>query len=473
VRYVDGAVAASGDGLGWGTAFQTVQAGVFSASQAMVGPDAPDTCQVWVKTGEYHPTEGGGDDATFLMLANVEVYGGFSDDDEEWGERDWVNNVTTMDGAGVFHVVTCAADAVLDGFMVTGGDAWTSGTGDDLYGAGIHCDGQVFTVRHSVMTGHVAHGTGAGALVTGAAADVTFEDCSFSSSNGHSSGGGLAVESGGTARLIACDFTSNQSSMSGAGNGGAISVTGGATCIIDDCSFASNTAVSRGGAIYSNMSAVEIRDSRFEGNALTFGGGSNYGGAVSLTGGSLLVARTSFTSNGCVDYGRGGAIYLSSSATADLENCTFMDNYLDCSSDTFGGAIYLSSSSADVMNCTFYDNWHDSYEEHGGAIYFNATASGTIRNSIIWGNDPNGIEAATGASYSFTYSDVQGGPWNPADHNLATDPLFEGGTPFDLHIQTTSPCVDTGTSTGAPTDDMEGNLRPMGTGVDMGAYEVI
>jgi hypothetical protein len=41
----------------------------------------------------------------------------------------------------------------------------------------------------------------------------------------------------------------------------------------------------------------------------------------------------------------------------------------------------------------------------------------------------------------------------------------------DFHLQSDSPCIDAGTSDGAPTFDIEGNLRPCGTGVDIGAYE--
>ncbi len=49
--------------------------------------------------------------------------------------------------------------------------------------------------------------------------------------------------------------------------------------------------------------------------------------------------------------------------------------------------------------------------------------------------------------------------------------MFVDLTNNDYHLQYSSPCVDTGTEDGAPSDDFDGYLRPIGTGYDMGAYE--
>lgn len=43
----------------------------------------------------------------------------------------------------------------------------------------------------------------------------------------------------------------------------------------------------------------------------------------------------------------------------------------------------------------------------------------------------------------------------------------------DYHLSSTSPCIDTGTSNGAPADDYEGETRPRGNGYDIGAYEFL
>jgi hypothetical protein len=141
--------------------------------------------------------------------------------------------------------------------------------------------------------------------------------------------------------------------------------------------------------------------------------------------------------------------------------------------DPGGGAIHASGGTVTVMNCTIYNNSTDGSgpdEPHGGGIYLVSNADLTVTNSIIWGNSPNGIEASS-SSWSGTYSDIQGGPWNPIYNNLSEDPDFVGGSPFDLHLTSGSPCLDTGTSENAPSEDFDGDSRPQGENYDRGAYE--
>ena len=74
-----------------------------------------------------------------------------------------------------------------------------------------------------------------------------------------------------------------------------------------------------------------------------------------------------------------------------------------------------------------------------------------------------------------SYTCIAGG-WpgtgNIGEDPVAHDPLFVDPANGDLHLSPSSPCVDTGTATGAPDHDLDGNPRPAGAGVDMGAYEV-
>ncbi len=58
-----------------------------------------------------------------------------------------------------------------------------------------------------------------------------------------------------------------------------------------------------------------------------------------------------------------------------------------------------------------------------------------------------------------------------AANNISADPKF-ANYPTDLHLSSTSPCIDRGTSAGAPTTDGDGNPRPAGAGFDIGAYEL-
>jgi len=51
---------------------------------------------------------------------------------------------------------------------------------------------------------------------------------------------------------------------------------------------------------------------------------------------------------------------------------------------------------------------------------------------------------------------------------IDADPLFAGSG--DLHLTFGSPCIDSGTDAGIYAD-MEGDMRPLGSGFDMGADE--
>ncbi len=111
----------------------------------------------------------------------------------------------------------------------------------------------------------------------------------------------------------------------------------------------------------------------------------------------------------------------------------------------------------------------------GGAIQCDITLSPKdpiiLKNCILWGNtapeDSNIYEKEK--PLIITYSNIQGG--HVGAGNINSNPLFVDAVNGDLHLQETSPCIDTGTADGAPADDIIGNPRPAGSGYDMGAYE--
>jgi parallel beta-helix repeat protein len=78
------------------------------------------------------------------------------------------------------------------------------------------------------------------------------------------------------------------------------------------------------------------------------------------------------------------------------------------------------------------------------------------------GNDYNNLSNNS----SYDYTGFTKGP-----NDIFDDPLFVDSENGDYHLQAGSPCIDAGTSYGAPDTDMDGNLRPNGEGYDMGAYE--
>jgi len=182
-------------------------------------------------------------------------------------------------------------------------------------------------------------------------------------------------------------------------------------------------------------------------------------------------------------YNEGGGIYCGSGSSPDINRCNIRKN----TSKEYGGGIYGWYSSASVtnvviakntarygggvfcsndtslkiINCTIYDNVADI---GGGGLRVNPTEK--VQNSILWSNSPEEIDSWDDGP-TVTYTNIQGGYTGAG--NINTNPEFLSET--DYHLSPSSPCIDAGTSSGAPNTDIDGNPRPQGNGYDMGAYE--
>ncbi|MEW6382033.1 MAG: MopE-related protein [bacterium] len=157
----------------------------------------------------------------------------------------------------------------------------------------------------------------------------------------------------------------------------------------------------------------------------------------------------------------GGGIYCTT-ASPIIANCVINGNTATRS----GGGIYCTaSSSPTIVNCTLLEN----SSINGGGIYCDSSLP-SITNCIFWNDVPNEIYHEKDLDLSVTYSDIQGD--YVGEGNIDADPLFVDRTAGNFHLQPTSPCIDAGTSMGAPSFDKDGNSRPYGAGYDMGAYEL-
>lgn len=94
------------------------------------------------------------------------------------------------------------------------------------------------------------------------------------------------------------------------------------------------------------------------------------------------------------------------------------------------------------------------------ASYFSNVFS---TNCIIWENADDLVQCEA------SYSCISDG--DPGEGNISMDPRFVNSEDDDLHLAWDSPCIDAGTSVGAPRVDYEGDPRPRGMGFDIGADE--
>ena len=409
-------------GTNWsGTQYTTIQAAVDAA--------APSGDEIWVEQGTYMLT------LTITVSKSVALYGGFTGSETAREQRNWVSNVTTVDGNNSFRCfqlqITSTGTAVIDGFTITKGDT----NSDSTNGAGIAngieggvADGGNLTVANCIFT---LNSSGKhGAISNEQKGNLTVINCTFSKNTAGNRAGAINHNEGAEKMTVTgCTFSENS-----AGNGGVIYVKSTTTdeSIITDCVFSKNQAATDGGAIMDDQ--------------------------------TVTITRCTFDQNSSTRY---GTFVGRGDKSAVFTNCVFSKN-----STKFGGGIAINgsgtNSNLNITNCTFSGNTLVGTGASGGAIYTQKTGGiFTVKNCILLGDATNNEIA--GGTPTVTYTDIDQDGYAGSNGNIRQDPLFAGSGNY--HLQTSSPCIDTGTSLGAPSDDLEGTARPQGSGYDMGAYE--
>ena len=234
IRYVR--AGAAGSGSSWADASGDLQSQINLAGAQ----------QVWVATGTYKPGPPNNTNRgiSFAMRPSVAVYGGFAGTETTLSQRLLGNPLTTILSGDIgttlnntdnsYHVFNnppgLTSTAVLDGFLITSGNANGSSSPDD--GGG----------------GMLNNGNGAGNTCS-----PLIRNCLFIYNRAANQGGAIynAGYTSGTSNptLINCAFQSNYS----ANRGGAIcndgSIGGSNSPSLTNCSFQGNSAAS-GGAMY-------------------------------------------------------------------------------------------------------------------------------------------------------------------------------------------------------------------------------
>lgn len=298
--------------------------------------------------------------------------------------------------------------------------------------------------------------------------------------------------------------------------------------------FERNKAATGGGAALVSYGAATITaavaDSRFAKNKAGSCGGLVVDG-IGGAGANLTVARTVFEGNSSFDIG--GALCLSMddySATPvvqSLDRVTFLRNkskgpagalavllfpgnldipvtnsiFLKNKSGDLGGAVFLVSTPGDAdeasdLRFSSFNNTVTANKSRSkfGAVYAvalpafnpvfnNADLSFQSRNDIMVDNDRDldlvvSVQGTTTASSDVDYGIFDGIVTADAVTDTTgthlqsnVDPLFvKKGK--DVHLLSTSPAIDAGTCTGAPTNDFDDDARPNGMTCDIGADEL-
>jgi hypothetical protein len=144
-----------------------------------------------------------------------------------------------------------------------------------------------------------------------------------------------------------------------------------------------------------------------------------------------------------------------------LINCTVVSNTATSGGGVFGGTGFGASL---LSNCTIVGNAASS---SGGGV--NGGGEGVMNNCIIYFNTAPSGSNYTGIkmNYCCTMPTLNGDPTS-----LTNAPLFQNAAASDFHLQSNSPCINSGNNTYVTvTNDLDGNPRIVGGTVDIGAYE--
>lgn len=441
------------NGKSWSTAYKTIQPAIDAAYLAGGG-------DVWVAQGTYNearssdPHGTGANTGSLIMRRNVNLYGGFKGTETSRNQRDWANQTTTIDGSKArggqvsYHVIIGASSSILDGFSLRGGSAQGGTASDDprKVGGGVFNKGVSPTFVNCSFAG-LSASTGGGAIFNDGASP-NIDNCTFTNNNGGGRGGAIYNFGSSTPNITNSRFNGNSVSTTN-GYGGAI-FSYRSHGKLEGCTLTNNTA-RFGGAVFNDDSSPRYTATIFRNNNATWeGGGVNNNGSSSPTFTRCVLEDNSAN--------KGGAVFGVNSSTSFV-NCVIRAN----SASTQGGGIY-GAASASFMNCTFSSNTAGS----GHAYYNVGTSAPRLTNCIIWGGSSPQL-ANVNSNAVITYSCVRGG--YAGTGNISSDPLFVGVGGASLSLRPGSPCIDKGTSSNAPSNDLLNRTRPQGSGYDMGAYE--
>ena len=179
-------------------------------------------------------------------------------------------------------------------------------------------------------------------------------------------------------------------------------------------SDASAFNVLSGGTLTLNNDADGVAQGTF---VVTGNYASVSGGAVNLSGGSLVANAVQFTDNRSINTleSYGGAIYASGGSNVTLNNCSFENNtarsstkvnvqgtiYQKGEHPAYGGAVYSISSTVNMSGCTFTANAADVEGDNGvlasgGAVYIGSQSSGSMKDCTVTNNQTS-YNGRTGA----------------------------------------------------------------------------
>ncbi len=297
------------DGQAWETAYPDLQEALDQA--ATLNTDAVpenDITQIWIAEGTYKPTAqldpADPRTATFSMLDNVSLYGGFYGDEVDLASRQGNETILsgdldadgTLSDDDAYHVVYAdnVTDVTIDTLTITGGYAYYPRTGGGINNSG------TLTIIDSTISDNLASNDGGGIYNSGT---MTVIGSTISGNTARSSSGGGICSSEGTLTVVGSRILGNWSQH----YGGGIHIYSGSATITNSAIF-DNLASWYGGGIHNTSGTLTVTGSTISGNSGYEGGGiSNDDGTLVFTNSIVAknVARSAPDIRGMLSFGSG------------------------------------------------------------------------------------------------------------------------------------------------------------------------
>ncbi len=414
-----------------------------------------------------------------------------------WGEHDvvWLDNEVRGNvaaGKGPGYGGGAYAGGELYGNRILSNTASVSGTG---YGGGVYADyvtdfddnivqgnlasadgdgsgGGVYGIyladaRRNTFVGNVA-ARGGGVYLSAYPHDLTLRDNLIA--RNRATGDDFAALDGGGGLSSAADQVEiiNNRILSNTadalnGTGGGVQILGGGGYVLQDNLIAENSAAGGGGiAVYTATGAI-VHNQVFSNTALLGGGMYLWGAASPALDRNVVMSNTA---------AGGGGVWVSvdGGTTITLTNHIIARNAVGPMG--LGAGVLCGSGNCNLFYNTIADNDRGDYKE--GVFLASTAGSHVLWNNIIVGHSV-GVSLTTGAA-ALDYNDYFD---NDADlsgvagglHDRADDPQFEDRATNDYHLGLSSPLIDQGDDSVSLDHDYEGDPRPRGGGVDIGADE--